>query len=181
MREGFTLIELIVVIAIIAILAAVVAPNAFKAVEKAKISKALADWNAFKSASAAYYADTGQWPGRWNLWTRIGETGLTNNTFSLANWDGPYLEKESAHPWGGMYWLSRNADYNNNGIRDLDVEMGEECWVPLGGTVNAWRCFVPQNTAEKMDRQLDDGNLTTGNVRYFSFIDFRRLLISDTE
>ena len=38
MRKGFTLIELIVVIAIIAILAAIIAPNAFRAIEKAKAS-----------------------------------------------------------------------------------------------------------------------------------------------
>ena len=34
-KSGFTLIELIVVIAIIAVLAAIIAPNAFKAIEKA--------------------------------------------------------------------------------------------------------------------------------------------------
>jgi prepilin-type N-terminal cleavage/methylation domain-containing protein len=37
--RAFTLIELIVVIAIIAILAAIVAPNAFRAIEKAKVAK----------------------------------------------------------------------------------------------------------------------------------------------
>lgn len=40
-RIGFTLIELIVVIAIIAILAAIIAPNAFRAIEKANIQKAV--------------------------------------------------------------------------------------------------------------------------------------------
>ncbi|NCC82098.1 MAG: prepilin-type N-terminal cleavage/methylation domain-containing protein [Clostridia bacterium] len=37
-KKGFTLVELLVVIAIIAILAAVVAPNAFKAIEKSKVT-----------------------------------------------------------------------------------------------------------------------------------------------
>ena len=36
-RQSFTLLELIVVIAIIAILAAIIAPNAFRAIEKAKV------------------------------------------------------------------------------------------------------------------------------------------------
>ena len=38
--KGFTLIELIVVIAIIAILGAIIAPNAFRAIEKAKMARA---------------------------------------------------------------------------------------------------------------------------------------------
>ena len=51
MRKGFTLIELIVVIAIIAVLAAVVAPSAFKAIEKGKVSAGMGDWNSIKTAA----------------------------------------------------------------------------------------------------------------------------------
>ena len=43
MRKWFTLIELIVVISIIAVLSAIIAPNAFRAIEKSKITKALSD------------------------------------------------------------------------------------------------------------------------------------------
>ncbi len=62
MKKSFTLIELIVVIAIIAILAAIIAPNAFKAIEKAKISRAIADFKTFKTAMFSYYADCGKFP-----------------------------------------------------------------------------------------------------------------------
>jgi len=57
-NKSFTLIELIVVIAIIAILAAIIAPNAFRAIEKAKISTAIADFKANKNAVYAFYADS---------------------------------------------------------------------------------------------------------------------------
>lgn len=60
--KAFTLIELIVVIAIIAILAAVVAPNAFRAIEKSKITRGMSDSKALRVASDAYYADIGFWP-----------------------------------------------------------------------------------------------------------------------
>ncbi|MCF7873829.1 MAG: prepilin-type N-terminal cleavage/methylation domain-containing protein [Candidatus Omnitrophica bacterium] len=73
---GFTLIELIVVIAIIAILAAIIAPNAFKAIEKAKISKAIADWEAFKAAAGTFYADTGHWPGTSGRYIRVENAGF---------------------------------------------------------------------------------------------------------
>ena len=61
MKKSFTLIELIVVIAIIAILAAIIAPNAFKAIEKAKITEAIADVKTYKTAIFTLYADTGHW------------------------------------------------------------------------------------------------------------------------
>ena len=38
-KKGFTLVELLVVIAVIAILASVIAPNAFSAMEKAKVAE----------------------------------------------------------------------------------------------------------------------------------------------
>ncbi|MDD2702767.1 MAG: type II secretion system protein, partial [Candidatus Omnitrophica bacterium] len=61
--KGFTLIELIVVIAIISVLSAIIAPNAFRAIEKAKLARVEADAKAIKTAAFSMYADTGMWPG----------------------------------------------------------------------------------------------------------------------
>src|SRR3989338_2256659 len=96
MKKSFTLIELIVVIAIIAILAAIIAPNAFRAIEKAKISRVVADLKAIKTATFAYYADTGKWP--------ISGVYISDDTHPLlsddgsAGWDGPYLESIGKSP-----------------------------------------------------------------------------------
>ena len=110
MKQNFTLIELIVVIAIIAVLAAIIAPNAFKAIEKAKISRLAADMKTIKSAVTSYYADTGQMPpchyiqGDSCLLTNnpcsgYDPTSLTpNGPFNIPNWDGPYLEKQGLSP-----------------------------------------------------------------------------------
>jgi len=99
MHESFTLIELIVVIAIIAILAAIIAPNAFKAIEKAKISKTIGDFKTIKTATMTFYADVGAWPV-----TDISATDQDTNNITVegenfisgqnqpAGWDGPYLE-----------------------------------------------------------------------------------------
>ncbi|GAF27360.1 hypothetical protein MTY_2701 [Moorella thermoacetica Y72] len=57
-ERGFTLVELLVVIAIIGVLAAIIIPNVFMAVEKAKVSRVVADVWAIKAAGYAYYADT---------------------------------------------------------------------------------------------------------------------------
>jgi general secretion pathway protein G len=121
-KFGFTLIELIVVIAIIAILAAVITPNAFKAIEKAKVSRVMADTKTFKTAAMAYYGDVGLWPP--DVYPQEDPGFMTGNSYQNRcvvspfdsylptnfatiiqnNWDGPYIEKFPPNtPWGGSY------------------------------------------------------------------------------
>ncbi len=125
-KDGFTLIELLVVIAIIGILAAIIAPNAFNAIEKAKISKAISDLHTLKTASLMYYSDIGFWPPDVDRGIDPGFThpypwdpSTGNENPSLANpntipndwedvidekWDGPYIEKwPLTHPWGKTF------------------------------------------------------------------------------
>ena len=141
-NKGFTLVELLVVIAIIGILAAVVAPNAFRAIEKSKVARTINDMKAFKTAALAFYADVGFFPadptGGSPDWYRdpglgaspvgdyspqsIAALGFASQSVYLdrvnSRWQGPYLDfpttKRTA--WGGRY------DY--------------ECWGPGVGRAN---------------------------------------------
>lgn len=61
-NKGFTLIELLVVIAIIGILAVVAVPALFNNINKAKVADLKSDYNAYKSASLAYYTDKNEFP-----------------------------------------------------------------------------------------------------------------------
>jgi len=128
MRYSFTLIELIVVIAIIAVLAAIVAPNAFKAIEKAKVAQAKDDAKTLRGAIANYYTDVGFFPpdvcrgddpGLMKALPYNPDSGggpncintgsLSANWQNIAQtyWDGPYLDKwPTFTPWAGKY------DYN---------------------------------------------------------------------
>lgn len=132
---SFTLIEFIVVIAIIAILAAIVAPNAFRAIEKGKISACISSIKAIRSAAYAFYADTGILPctkaGGWgedpgfvrpitasNCWPNEG--GCAPGCTDIPGWEGPYLEKwPQSSPWhlggGGEYNWNRWANYSPPG------------------------------------------------------------------
>jgi len=145
---GFTLIELLVVIAIIAILAAIIAPNAFRAIEKAKISATIADLRSIKNAATAYYADTGTWPP----WCSpaatppVPCTALITNPGNVTGWDGPYVEKWPTPKWGGPNRAYRfvNAaweDWDGDGTWDLAyfVQMSP----------------VPLPSAQKIDREID--------------------------
>ncbi|WP_338832821.1 hypothetical protein MHLNE_15610 [Moorella humiferrea] len=115
-QRGFTLVELLVVIAIIGILAAIIAPNAFKAIEKGKVAAAEADYKAIKAAVLNFYTDIGKWPDSSSAdGTDPGfvtkpstSSNLTQN--DLNNWNGPYLERwPSKNPWGGTYTY-KNSD-----------------------------------------------------------------------
>lgn len=123
-KKGFTLVELLVVIAIIAILAAIIAPNAFKAIEKSKVSRTLGDMKAFKTAALQFYADVGFFPADVSNGIDPGlgsnsvedipsegykfGTGVDSNDYIKIvkeRWRGPYLDfplsKKTA--WGGEY------------------------------------------------------------------------------
>ncbi|WP_406676378.1 prepilin-type N-terminal cleavage/methylation domain-containing protein [Neomoorella carbonis] len=108
-NRGFTLVELLVVIAIIGILAAIIAPNAFKAIEKGKVAAAEADYKAIKAAALNAYTDTGIWPASKSDGTDPGFIKVDNYngtppTNWIDNWNGPYLERwPSKNPWGGIY------------------------------------------------------------------------------
>lgn len=133
-NKGFTLVELLVVIAIIAILAGIVTPNAFNAIEKAKVAKAEADYRAIKSAALNYYTDTGTWPVSGNggdYETKMFITGenIQSNNQTVwskpAGWNGPYLEKwPDKNPWGGSYTFksaSSSTPWGNVNARWIEL------------------------------------------------------------
>lgn len=116
-QKGFTLVELLVVIAIIGILAAVIAPNAFKAVEKGKIAAAEADFKAIKSAALNYYTDVGTWPSDGSNAT----TTFVGPNTATTGWNGPYLERwPSKNPWGGTYAFDNDNAVNWDGATGGD-------------------------------------------------------------
>ena len=172
MKKSFTLIELIVVIAIIAILAAIIAPNAFRAIEKAKISAVVSDMKTIKKTANAYYADTGQFPWNGAVQGSRNEDGIgflyDDGTFG---WDGPYIEKWPKTPWTQedmrffyYYWL---ADWDQDGVAESHfITIRKYTVNPLDPASDS--TALSTNVMQKIDNILDDGNLTTGKVRFLN-------------
>lgn len=149
-KKGFTLVELLVVIAIIGILAAVIAPNAFKAVEKGKVAAAEADYKAIKSAALNYYTDTGVWPvdGSDDVGFVTKPTTSTSPavTAEVSNaWNGPYLERwPSKSAWGGS--ISYNVRSATGNITNTTVGQNYKYLFIED---------VPRTSAVRLDNDLD--------------------------
>lgn len=165
-KKAFTLIELIVVIAIIAILAAIVVPNAFRAIEKAKISKIVGDFKAFRAAWLAFYADVGFFPHEDCYGNQPGPyidepymrwTDIHCNAHSFPGWDGPYYMGRDRTPWEQDY------AYDNDGDSYPATIWGGVNVSFLGN--NPEQVQVAQRIGEKLDYLLDDGNAGTGDLR----------------
>ncbi|MCF7908551.1 MAG: type II secretion system protein GspG [Candidatus Omnitrophica bacterium] len=170
MKKSFTLIELIVVIAIIAILAAIIAPNAFKAVEKAKISEAIADVKTYKTAIGTLYADTGHWvvegavpPLGDIIYPDSANNDLITNLNGYFGWDGPYVQKIKAkNPWKGWYVFQSN-DVARGLQSEIWLDFEDACY-PLEGSVSL-DCPIPDKAKNKIDATIDDGDPSDGNVQ----------------
>jgi len=171
--RGFTLVELIVVIAIIAVLSAIVAPNAFRAIEKSKISKMAIDFKNLKTAWLAFYSDTGRFPSEAqyvaagypntpNPGVLMSNTDIARNVLNFAGWNGPYFEGRAVSPWVAPY--------------RYDNEMDAACYNPSTGAFPYNGINVGLNEGEfsasqqslipKIDLLIDDGNGTRGSLRY---------------
>jgi len=163
-EKFFTLVELIVVIAIIAILAAIITPNAFKAIEKAKVSEAIGDFKAYKAAIYALYADTGHWvtdsqPDGCLRLRYHPDNDLTSDYSHWPGWDGPYLEKiKGKTPWYGTYWLEDTEVVGRPWVPQILLAFDDLCY-PDGPA----ECPVPRSSARIIDRMLDDDNLNSGD------------------
>ncbi len=164
---SFTLIELIVVIAIIAILAAIIAPNAFKAIEKAKMSEAVGDFKSYKTALYSLYSDTGQWglaPGAGQRYVRLDQYNALIRDTGLAGWDGPYVEKlKGKTPWQGTY-VVQSDNCTGNAAREIWLEFEDACYSGGGSS-----CGLALATKEKLDSMVDDGDCRSGDFRVCSY------------
>ncbi len=96
---GFSMIEVVAASAILLLLVGVVAPAIAGKVARARQARAKADLREIADAFNTYHVDTGTWPAN----SAFDDTLTTNldllvydclykNTFSLNNWNGPYLK-----------------------------------------------------------------------------------------
>jgi general secretion pathway protein G len=98
-QAGVTLIEMMVVVTIIALFAALVLPKMMHQADRARVTAAHAQINAYMTALGSYKLDTGNFPT-----TEQGLQALRQKPEGVENWQGPYLQKEIENdPWKHSY------------------------------------------------------------------------------
>ena len=98
-QAGVTLIEMMVVVTIIALFAALVLPRMMGQADKARVTAARAQINAYTTALGAYKLDTGTYPT-----TDQGLNALRVKPENAPQWGGPYLPKDiPLDPWGRAF------------------------------------------------------------------------------
>ena len=114
-RNGFTLIEIMVVIVILGVLAALVVPSVLSRTDDARNVAAKSDLAAIRQALKLYRLDNQRYPS-----TEQGLEALVTKPVDPPvppNWKpGGYLEKLPRDPWGQPY------HYLNPGLKsDVDI------------------------------------------------------------
>lgn len=142
-----------VVVVIIGLLAALGLPTFRQVTMRSKATAVVNDFRTFSAAFVTYNIQNGRWPATTDPQVIPPEmaTALTNQ-FTVKT------------PIGGGYkW---NYDVSAGGIPDIKAAISIE---PMSG--NAMN--LDRELLERVDSQMDDGNLSTGNVReggYYSLV-----------
>lgn len=157
--KGFTSTELLIVLAIIAMLSVVVAPSSLRAIENAKVTKAISDISTFHSATMAYYTDIGSFPADAGTGYDPGFNTSYNKTVStISNWQGPYVSMSASNgqlpknPWGGSYDYEL-LEANENSSKWQKSVAG--VWISIRGIPNR---DIAENLIQKTNLDILQGD-----------------------
>jgi prepilin-type N-terminal cleavage/methylation domain-containing protein len=142
-NRGFTLVEIMVVVVIIGVIAAMGMPAYRRITMRSKTAALVSDLRSYSTAFITYSLQNGRWPTDGTPQQIPAEmTGALASGFSLRS------------PIGGVYkW---NYDVSADGINAKAAIIIE--------TDGAEAVSVDADLRQMIDKEMDDGDLDTGNV-----------------
>ncbi|MBX9665295.1 type II secretion system major pseudopilin GspG [Novosphingobium sp.] len=127
-RNGFTLLELLVVLAILGLLYAIVGPQVIRYISSSKSETAGVQVKNVDAALKLLRLDTGRYPS-----AQEGLQALVTQPPGMADWRGPYLPNTAAltDPWGNPYRYTNPGKHGEIDVYSLGSDNAE------GGTGEA--------------------------------------------
>lgn len=169
MKRGFSLAEILVAVAIVAVVAAVVIPSIGGQLTKGDAARVNNDLINVRSGIEQYLADVRRYPSAMvQLQTKPvpADTGIAGGVYSaaqLARWKGPYMTKD----------FTASAVTGYGALITVQFKNCNTLAVPVCTSVATGQKYltleVPGLTAAEaleVDTAMDDGVITTGQVRY---------------
>lgn len=111
LRQGFSLLEILVVLAIIALIAAVVGPRLFAQLDRSKTTAARIQAKAIKGALETMRIDIGRMPSQQEGLNLLIQADPT----TVPGWQGPYMDALPSDPWGRPYVYVAPAETGGQG------------------------------------------------------------------
>ena len=158
-RSGFSLAEILVAIAITAVVAAVVIPSIGGQLRSGDESRVQQDLTSIRGGIEQFLADVRRYPksiGQLTNQPTAAHSALIGGVFSTsqaARWRGPYITKDS------VFALKTGFDASITSAFDTLTVSG----------INYLRITIPSfdsTNAARLDQKMDDGVLTTGQIRW---------------
>jgi len=179
-QGGFTLVEIAIVLIIIGLLLGAVLKGQ-EMIEQTKIKRVVNDFNAITAAVYSYKDRYGFYPGddpnagtRWQAATgrAAAVNGNGDNLINGLNLAGG--ANETGYAWqdlrlagfvGGDVATAALAQTPEKTPFNSNYGLGGGNFFGFGATAIVFCASLPPKAAEMLDKQLDDGNPQTGNVR----------------
>lgn len=159
--RGFTLIEVLVVVAIVSFISTIILGDLNSARETSKVKTTARQARELERAIYLYFNDIRQPPP---VCDNQCLTDPLRTNVVLHGWNGPYFGGDwltLEHPWGGHLSFFY-SDYDSDGLLEPVIGWNDDA-PGAGPSDNSGQ--VPTPAMQEIDEILDDGNLTTGNVR----------------
>lgn len=168
---GFTLADLLISISIITILIIATMVGGINVLNRSRADAIAQQIQEIKQGATLYYLDTHTFPPSLSVGNAANPAfnGLTTQPAGgVDGWNGPYAEQNmvAEHHYGGAIRFVNEADTvdhdDDNTINDFFIVLDDDAPGTSSGDDSG---IIPGNILILIDEALDDGNLSSGEVR----------------
>ena len=165
----FTITEFAFIFSLVCLIGSIITVAVIKTRNDMIIQDTIAQIREVEKAVLTHFADTGAYPAKCS--TILSSTNdipcenatdpLQNNAHKLIGWRGPYANvRNMRHYWGGDIGISNQWDFFGDGMNDGVIILDDDI-VDISDNAGA----IPEWALLRIDKMLDDGNLSTGEIR----------------